>query len=194
VAACGKHFPGHGDTSVDSHEALPVVDHDPRRLEAVEFVPFREAIAAGVATIMTAHVMVPALDAHQIASFSPAVVTDRLKGQLAFPGVVVSDDLGMKAVSATTPLPEATVAALRAGCDVVLLCNSTADEQVQALEAVIRAGERGDLGPSRLDDALRRQRLVKERFAAPPAGPAPSIDRIGAEDHQAIAREMAAWL
>ena len=100
VTACGKHFPGHGDTSVDSHEALPIVEHDRRRLEAVEFVPFRAAIAADVAAIMTAHVLVPAIDRDAVASFSSRVVTDVLKNSLGFRGVVVSDDLGMKAVSA----------------------------------------------------------------------------------------------
>ena len=193
VAACGKHFPGHGDTDVDSHEALPVVDHDVRRLEAVEFVPFRQAIAADVASIMTAHVTARALDRDRVASFSPVVVTTWLKQTLGFGGVVISDDLGMKAVSATTPLPEATVAALAAGCDTVLLCNSTAEEQWQAIEAIIRAAEQHVLPLSRLDDAFARQRRVKERFAAGRLAAVPAIDRVGHADHQAISREMAAW-
>ena len=194
IAACGKHFPGHGDTSVDSHEALPVVEHDLRRLEAVELVPFRRAVAAGVALIMTAHVLVPALDERRIASFSPAVVDRLLKRSLGFAGVVVSDDLGMKAVSATTPLPDAAVAAIQAGCDVVLLCNSTIDEQVGALEALIRAAESGVIPQSRIDDALRRQQAVKVRLGAtPPLAPAP-LDLVGCTTHQIVAGEMAAWL
>jgi beta-N-acetylhexosaminidase len=192
ITACGKHFPGHGDTSVDSHFELPVVEHDRRRLDAVEFVPFREAVAAGVGLIMTAHVMMPAVDRDAIASFSRRVVSDMLKGSLGFEGVVVSDDLGMKAVSATTPLPEATVAAIAAGCDTVLLCNSTADEQHAALEAVIRAAERGELTPQRIDDAWARQRAVKERLLAQSAAP-PPLACIGCEEHQMVAREMAAW-
>jgi beta-N-acetylhexosaminidase len=193
VAACGKHFPGHGDTEVDSHEALPVVEHDVRRLEAVEFVPFRHAIAADVATIMTAHVHARALDRDRVASFSPVVVTTWLKETLGFGGVVVSDDLGMKAVSATTPLPQATVAALSAGCDVVLLCNSTVDEQWQAIEAIIRAAEQNELPQRRIDDAFARQRRIKERFAAAGRVTVPAIDRVGHAEHQAISREMAAW-
>jgi beta-N-acetylhexosaminidase len=192
IAACGKHFPGHGDTSVDSHEALPVVEHNLRRLEAVEFVPFRAAIAADVATIMTAHVLVPEIDRDRLASFSPRVVTDVLKTSLDYHGVVVSDDLGMKAVSANTSLPEATVAAVQAGCDVVLLCNSTQDEQCGAIEALIRAVETGEVSQKRIDDAWQRQRAVKERFAAM-AGVAPAIDRIGCEEHRAVAAEMALW-
>ena len=193
VAACGKHFPGHGDTSRDSHEELPIVEHDPRRLEAVELLPFRAAIDERVATLMTAHVLVPALDADRPASLSPRVVTALLKDTMRFDGVVLSDDLGMKAISATTPLGEATVQAIAAGCDAVLLCNSTIDEQVAALEAVIRAAESGRLPSSRLDDALARQRRVKERFLAVAPKKKVSLDIVGCAEHQAVAEEMAAF-
>jgi beta-N-acetylhexosaminidase len=193
IAACGKHFPGHGDTSVDSHEALPVVDHDLRRLEAVEFLPFRGAIAADVAGIMTCHVKALALDRDRIATLSPAIVTGRLKQDLGFTGVVFTDDLGMKAVSASTSLADATLAAILAGCDVALLCNSTVEEQWQAIEALIRAAERGDLPQSRIDDAFARQYRTKARFAAIPGAP-PAIKCIGSDEHLAIAREMARWV
>jgi beta-N-acetylhexosaminidase len=195
IAACGKHFPGHGDTSRDSHVELPVVEHDRRRLDAVELVPFRRAVAAGVATIMTAHVHVPALDERHIASFSHAIVSGLLKGSLGYEGLVISDDLGMRAVSDNTSLPDAAVAAIAAGCDMVLLCNSTTDEQVTAIEAIIRAAESGALPPARIDDAFGRQQRVKGRFLGQDAAkPVPSIEAVGAAAHQAIAREMAAWL
>jgi beta-N-acetylhexosaminidase len=194
VAACGKHFPGHGDTSVDSHDVLPVVEHERRRLDTVEFVPFRRAVEERVATIMTAHVLAPALDDARIATLSPTVVTGLLKGALGFDGVVISDDLGMKAVSATTPLADAAVGAVAAGCDVVLLCNSPTADQVTALEALIHAAEDGTLPPTRTDDAFSRQRRVKERFAdsfrQPPAG---ALALVGCAAHQDVAREMAAW-
>ncbi|MCC7043643.1 MAG: beta-N-acetylhexosaminidase [Acidobacteria bacterium] len=193
VAACGKHFPGHGDTSVDSHEALPVVEHDRRRMDAVEFVPFVKAIEAGVATIMTAHVFAPALDDRQIASFSPAIVSGLLKEMLGFRGVVISDDLGMKAVSATSPAGEAAVAAVQAGCDAVLLCNHTIDEQVSALEALIRAAEAGDIPPARIDDAMRRQHDVKVRMLAADRLRPVGLDVVGCTEHQMVAAEMAAW-
>ena len=193
VAGCGKHFPGHGDTSRDSHHELPVVEHDRRRLDAVELVPFVRAVSERVATMMTAHVVVPALDAERPASMSTAVVTDLLKGTLRFDGVVFCDDLGMKAISATRSLPDASVEAIAAGNDVVLLCNSTADEQVAAIEALIRAAESGQLSQTRLDDALARQRRVKERFfGAPDRKPVP-LAAVGCAEHQAIAQEMAAW-
>ena len=194
VAACGKHFPGHGDTSVDSHEVLPVVEHERRRLDAVEFVPFRRAVAERLATIMTAHVLVPALDDARIASLSPAVIGTVLKGTLGFDGVVISDDLGMKAVSATLPLADAAVGAIAAGCDTVLLCNSKPHEQVEAIEALIRAAETGVLPATRLDDAFARQRRVKERFADSFRRPeARALDLVGCAQHQDVAREMATW-
>jgi len=196
VAACGKHFPGHGDTHLDSHEALPIVEHDRKRLDAIEFVPFRRAIAEGVATIMTAHVLVPAIDEHHIASFSTRVVTGLLKEHLGFPGVVISDDLDMKAVSSTTESAEATVRAIQAGCDVVLLCNSTPEAQWQAMETLIRAVERREISWSRIDDAMLRQKRVKERFAssmAAGATAASGLDQVGRAEHLAIAREMSAW-
>src|SRR5213592_622949 len=99
LAACGKHFPGHGDTSTDSHFELPLVDHPPDRLRRVEFVPFRAAIAAGVATMMTAHVFVPALDEKRPASLSKRIVGDLLRDELSYEGVILSDDLEMKAIA-----------------------------------------------------------------------------------------------
>ena len=194
VAACGKHFPGHGDTSVDSHEALPIVEYDRRRLDAVEVVPFKQAIAAKVAMMMTAHVLAPAIDERNPASFSRTIVDGWLKNTLGFDGVVVSDDLGMKAVSTTTPLSEASVRAIEAGCDTLLLCNSTLDEQVGAIEALIRAAESGVLAPTRLDDAFRRQHDVKARMAEMTPGTDPGLDVIGCLAHQAVAEEMARWL
>jgi beta-N-acetylhexosaminidase len=193
VAACGKHFPGHGDTSVDSHQALPVVEHERARLDAVEVVPFRAAIDAGVATIMTAHVLAPAIDAERPASLSPAVVTRWLKQELGFAGVAISDDLGMKAVAASWPLPEAAVAAVAAGSDAVLFCNHTIDEQVAALEALIRAVEDGRIPQSRIDDAFARQLRVKGQIRPAPDRAAAGLEVVGCAEHQAVAEAMAAW-
>ena len=101
VAACGKHFPGHGDTATDSHVELPIVEHPPDRLRAVEFVPFKAAIEAGVAFIMTAHVLVTSIDDERPATLSSRIVNDILRDELGFTGVIVSDDLEMKAISNT---------------------------------------------------------------------------------------------
>src|SRR5947208_4692883 len=105
VAACGKHFPGHGDTSADSHHELPLVEHPPERLREVEWAPFKAAADAGVAAIMTAHVFVPALDDARPATLSRRIVTDVLRGELRFDGVIFSDDLEMKAIAATREVP-----------------------------------------------------------------------------------------
>lgn len=197
IAACGKHFPGHGDTSTDSHHELPIVEHPPDRLDRVELVPFRAAIEADVASIMTAHVLIPALDEERPATLSPHVVDAILKKKLGFRGVVFTDDLDMKAISARYGTAEAVVAAIAAGCDAVLMCGTDPDVKAGALEAVIHAVEDGALPFTRVEDALTRHRRVKERFLAPPrALPLTGTalrTLLGRDEHQAIAAEMARY-
>ncbi|MEX2270879.1 MAG: beta-N-acetylhexosaminidase [Vicinamibacterales bacterium] len=194
IAACGKHFPGHGDTAADSHHELPVLEHGPDRFDAVEFEPFRAAIEENVACIMTAHVLVPAYDAEHPATLSPRIVDGILKKTLGYQGIVISDDLAMKAVSATWPPAESMIAALAAGCDAVLLCDPKPDEQSQAIEAVIHAVESHRLPLSRVEDAISRQHRVKARFLTGRQGPASSLaDVLGCSEHQAVAEEMAAF-
>src|SRR5918994_1083359 len=164
IAACGKHFPGHGDTSTDSHFELPLIEHPPDRLDAVELVPFRAAIEARVASILTAHILIPALDDTRPATLSPRVVTALLKQQLGYEGLVLSDDLEMKAISARYGIAEATVGAIAAGCDAVLMCGERQEPQALALEAVIHAVEEGTLPLRRVEDALARHGRVKDRF------------------------------
>jgi len=199
IAACGKHFPGHGDTSTDSHVELPLVEHPPARLREVEFAPFRAAIEAGVATIMTAHVLVPALDEQRPASLSRAIVHDLLREELNYDGVILSDDLEMKAIAATYEVPSAAVQAIQAGCDGVLICSGHHDTQAAALEAIIHAVEEERLPLTRVNDALIRQRRAKERFLASPVASRPLAGRalramLGRDEHRAIADEMARFL
>jgi beta-N-acetylhexosaminidase len=195
VAACGKHFPGHGDTSTDSHHELPLVEHPPDRLDAIELQPFRAAVAADVAAIMTAHILIPALDEERPATMSPRIVDEMLKRGLGFGGLVVSDDLDMRAVSAKYGVPDAAVGAIAAGCDAVLLCGPSQETQVAALEALIRAVESGTLPIKRVENALERHRRVKERFLAPAPPRALSgaalRSVLGRDEHQAVASEMA---
>jgi beta-N-acetylhexosaminidase len=196
IAACGKHFPGHGDTSTDSHLELPLVEHPPDRLRAVELVPFRAAIDASVAAIMTAHVLIPSLDEQQPATLSRRVVQGLLREELGYDGLILSDDLEMKAVAATWPVPDAAVHAIAAGCDGVLICSGSHDVQAAALEALIHALELNTLALARVEDALARQLRAKERFLAAGASPRPRAGRalrqiLGADAHQAIAGEMA---
>jgi beta-N-acetylhexosaminidase len=195
IAACGKHFPGHGDTSTDSHHDLPLIEHPPDRLDAVELVPFKAAIDAGVACMMTAHILIPALDEERPATLSPAVVDGLLKTRLGYGGLVLSDDLDMKAISAKYGVPDATVAAIAAGCDVVLMCGAQPEAQAAALEALIRALESGTLPLKRVEDALARHRRTKERFLAPslprPLTGSALRATLGRDEHQAVAAEMA---
>jgi beta-N-acetylhexosaminidase len=200
IAACGKHFPGHGDTSTDSHHELPLVEHPPDRLRRVEFVPFKAAIEAGVATIMTAHVLVPSLDERRPASLSRRIVFELLRNELHYEGVIISDDLEMKAIAAGYAVPEAAVMAIEAGCDAVLICSGDHATQAAALEALVHAVEQERLPFGRVEDALKRQRRAKERFLASPVAAAKPAagkalrDTLGRDEHLAIAEEMARFL
>jgi beta-N-acetylhexosaminidase len=199
LAACGKHFPGHGDTSTDSHFELPLVEHLPDRLRAIEFEPFRAAVAEQVAFIMTAHVLVPALDEQRPATLSPNVVQRFLRDELKFDGVILSDDLEMKAVSAHYDVPDAAVQAIQAGCDAVLVCQGNVDLQGRTLEALVKAVESGVIPAKRFDDAFMRLKRTKQRFlTANRPGPRARIRALrgvlGREEHQLVAAEMAAYL
>lgn len=199
LAACGKHFPGHGDTSADSHFELPLVEHPPDRLRAIEFEPFRAAIAEKVAFIMTAHVLVPSVDDTRPATLSPEIVQKLLRDELRFDGVILSDDLEMKAVSAKYAVPEAAVDAIRAGCDGLLICSGDIDLQGRTLEALVRAVESGQIPATRHDDAFARLKRAKQRFLlGDRPGPHARIKQLrvilGREEHQLVAAEMAAYL
>jgi beta-N-acetylhexosaminidase len=199
LAACGKHFPGHGDTSTDSHLELPLVEHAPDRLRAIEFEPFRAAIAEQVAFIMTAHVLVPSLDDRKPATLSPRVVQNILRDELQFDGVILSDDLEMKAVSTHYAVPDAAVEAIAAGCDAVLVCQGDVDVQARTLEALVKAVESGVIPAKRYDDASLRLKRTKQRFLTKERpGPSARIRALrgvlGREEHQLVAAEMAAYL
>jgi beta-N-acetylhexosaminidase len=212
VAACGKHFPGHGDTSVDSHLDLPIVEHPPDRIRRVECVPFREATAAGVAFIMTAHVLVPAFDEEKPATLSPRIVNDLLRTELGFEGVILSDDLDMQAIARSYTPADAAVQAIAAGCDGVMVCRSGVadrsrdiDVQAQVLEALVHAVEDGRIAYTRFEDAVTRHRRAKERFLAAPAVHGVGLHRgsqrraafaevVGCDAHRRIAEEMARYL
>lgn len=156
VAACVKHFPGHGDTAVDSHLGLPTVDASLDVLRQRELVPFVAAVSAGTVAVMTSHVVLPALDGALPATLSPAVVSV-LRGELGFAGLLVSDALDMKGASAGRGEPAAAVLALAAGCD--LLCLG-ADKEVELLDAVldaiVEAVRAGELSHARLEQAAER--------------------------------------
>ena len=198
VAACGKHFPGHGDTSVDSHRELPIIEHPPDRLRATEFEPFRAAVAANVTFIMTAHVLVTSVDDARPATLSAAVLR-LLRDDLAFAGAIVSDDLEMQALGGYGSVPEVAIDAIRAGCDALLVCSGDVNVQAATLEALVRAFESGSIPTSRWDDAFTRLRRAKERFLTGNTMVTPERRRelaklLGRDEHQAVASEMAAFL
>ena len=195
VAACGKHFPGHGDTSLDSHLCLPVVELEEARLREVELAPFRAAIAAGVTALMTAHVSYPALDDEYPATLSSRIVSTLLRDELCFDGLIMSDDMEMGAIVENYDPIEASVRAVAAGCDGLLLCGVDHGLQVSIIEGIIHAVEEGRLSEQRVEDALKRQRRVKEKFLRkdrlwrPPETNEIS-EVIGCAAHQEIADEM----
>jgi beta-N-acetylhexosaminidase len=192
VAACAKHFPGHGDTAVDSHLDLPAVDHSRSRLEDVELRPFRAAIEAGVATIMTAHVLVREMDDRLPATLSPRLIDGLLRKEMKYGGVVVADDLEMQAVGKRWKPGEAAVLAAQAGCDILPVCK-VAEAQVEAIEGLIRAVESETIPWTAMDAAAARIRRLKERFLLPYRDPDPKEARraAGLEPSRALAQEIA---
>lgn len=167
VAACAKHFPGHGDTATDSHHALPRLPHSLERLNAVELPPFQAAVDAGVASVMTAHVIFEAVDPAYPATMSRAALGDIVRGQMNFDGVIFSDDLEMKAVADHYALEEQLLRGHEAGVDLFLICHTEA-VQWKAIEILAGAIGRGTISPKRLQDSLRRIDVLTGRYCGGP--------------------------
>jgi len=190
VAACAKHFPGHGDTEQDSHATLPRLVHGLERLERIEFVPFERVVAAGVASIMTAHVVIEALDAEYPATLSDVVMAQLLRKRLGFDGVVFSDDLEMAAIAGRFEPGPAAVRALKAGVDNLLVCHS-ASVAHGMIDAVGSAVRDGTLPALRVREALRRLEALCQRFAAPPRMSS-DLSVLDCEEHRRLAERVRA--
>jgi len=181
-----KHFPGHGDTAVDSHVGLPVVDKSPEELEETELIPFRAAIqSAGtdgqVPAVMVAHILLTQLDPKRPASLSPAVVTGLLRDELGFAGAVLTDDLTMGAVTQSYGLGEAAVLAVEAGCDILLVCHG--QDSVPAVRtALLEAVASGRITAERLDESVYRILRLKTEYALTnePVSP-PDLEALNAQ-------------
>lgn len=181
-----KHFPGHGDTAVDSHVGLPVVDKSPEELEETELIPFRAAIqSAGtdgqVPAVMVAHILLTQLDPERPASLSPAVVTGLLRDELGFAGAVLTDDLTMGAVTQSYGLGEAAVLAVEAGCDILLVCHG--QDSVPAVRtALLEAVASGRITAERLDESVYRILRLKTEYALTnePVSP-PDLEALNAQ-------------
>ncbi|MEK6545021.1 MAG: beta-N-acetylhexosaminidase [Nitrospinota bacterium] len=161
IIAVGKHFPGHGDTSSDSHLELPVVNHNIKRLENIELKPFIHAFKNGLRAVMTAHVLYPALDADYPATLSERIIKNILRKKYGFDGVVITDDLEMKAISNRYTGEDAGILSIRAGGDILLICH-THDKQLRIFDSLLKAVENGDIKEERIEESFRRIMKLKE--------------------------------
>ncbi|MCK5689316.1 beta-N-acetylhexosaminidase [Myxococcota bacterium] len=190
VGACGKHFPGHGDTHLDSHLALPHIEHEIPRLREIEWHPFREAIKAGLSAIMTAHVVVEAID-DVPATLSPKAM-NYLRGELEFGGVIISDDLEMKALYDHFSVEEMARKALAADVDIFLACHK-AEVIFDLYRAMIVGVEEKSIDAQRLVEASERSVEWRSRFYKPatePAGQKEALASLGNWEHQAVKEEL----
>ncbi len=160
VISCVKHFPGHGDTSLDSHLHMPVVSHAKDRLEKVEFKPFREAIKNGVKAVMTSHIHFPSIEPESLpATLSRRVITGLLREEMGFKGLIFTDGMAMKAVTENFSLEEAAVLSIKAGCDVIL---ARGDYEEETFSALYKAVEKGEIPLNQVEDSARRVLEAKE--------------------------------
>ncbi len=162
VLGCGKHFPGHGDTSTDSHLTLPYVDHDRERLETIEILPFRRLIEAGLRVLMSAHVVYRALDPTRPATFSHAVLHDLLRRELGYEGVVTTDDMGMAGATSQGDLKESCVEAFAAGCDLLMICTQY-EGQEEAIAHLEEAFRKSDALQQRAEESYSRLVGLRDR-------------------------------
>ena len=189
IVSCGKHFPGHGATTQDSHKVLPRLDVSMDVLRNRELVPFAESIAAGIPMIMTAHVVYPAIDPDNPATLSEAAISRLLRGELKFNGVVITDDLEMKALGRYSPAEKATLG-IRAGNDILLEANpesGLALEYAHSMaEALAKEEDRGfDFGPSRARLAKLKKLVLNTREHRSAAAHV-----IGCQEHRELASRL----
>ncbi|WP_089098847.1 glycoside hydrolase family 3 protein [Streptomyces hyaluromycini] len=182
VAACTKHFPGHGDTAVDSHLAVPRIDVTAEVLHSRELVPFRAAIAAGTRAVMSAHILVPALDPSRPGTLSHRVLTELLRGELGYDGLIVTDGMEMQAIAGTYGIEHGCVLALAAGADAICVGGGLSDDETvrRLRDALVAAVRSGELPEERLADAAQRVRALAAWTATTEvAEPDPTLTDIG---------------
>ncbi|MFF4097086.1 glycoside hydrolase family 3 protein [Streptomyces sp. NPDC001834] len=162
VAACTKHFPGHGDTAIDSHHAMPRIDVDLETLHARELVPFRAAIEAGSKCVMSAHILLPALDPDRPATVSRRILTGLLREELGYDGLIVTDAVEMRAIAGTYGIERGSVLAIAAGADALCVGGGLEDDRTVLLlrDALVTAVRSGELPEERLADAAARVRAL----------------------------------
>lgn len=197
VLTAVKHFPGHGDTAVDSHVDLPTIARDRKRLEEADLVPFRRAIAQGADAVMSAHVTFPAFEPSGLpATLSRRVLTGLLRKELGFDGVIMTDDMEMGAIAKRFGSAKAAVRAIRAGADVVLVCH-TLSVQKESIEAVTQAVRSGEISEERIDRSVRRilklkaKQLGSQSVSGDSLAEGPISERVGRKDFAEVARTVA---
>ena len=191
AVSTAKHFPGHGDTDVDSHVGLPVVGASWSRLDTLELVPFRAAIDAGAGMVMTAHIALPAVegDSTTPATLAPKIITGVLRDSLHFGGVAITDAMTMEGVGKGYSVEESSVLAVKAGAEIILKPSDPA----KAIDAVVAAVERGEIQRSRIDSAARRVLELKARTGVA-FRPVVDLDAlrevVGSPEHRAVAADI----
>lgn len=188
--ACCKHFPGHGDTSLDSHYQLPVVEHGIERLKEIELLPFKHAAENDVAAIMTAHVLYKGLDEKYPATLSKKIIHNLLRKEIGFNGLVITDDLEMKAISDNYSVGEAAIGALSAGADIILVCKEHR-KQKDAFEAILKSVKDNIISEKRIDESIERITAVKKRYLKDRITDEKKIkDIVGIKEYRNIAGEI----
>ncbi|MEW6614619.1 MAG: beta-N-acetylhexosaminidase [Thermodesulfobacteriota bacterium] len=187
VIATGKHFPGHGDTDLDSHKQLPVVRHDVKRLEETELKPFMESIGRGLEAIMTAHVLYPAWDISMPATLSERILKGLLRKKLGFRGLIISDDMEMGAIAENYSIGEATVNAIKAGVDIILIGNNL-EKQKKAVHSTLEAIDEGKLSEAGIEESIKRIIKVKNKYLLPyhPANYDDVKAMVGCREHKEV--------
>lgn len=163
VISVVKHFPGHGDTVMDSHKGLPVVQYDLEHLRGFELLPFKEAINRGADAVMTAHILLPKIDSQYPASFSQKFISEILRQELGFKGVVITDDLTMGAIMENYDIGEAAVRAIQGGSDLVLICHDPVKME-RVLQALLEGAINGEIPQERIDESVYRILSLKEKY------------------------------
>lgn len=189
IIPCFKHFPGHGDTFADSHEQLPTVAHDIETLRRREIDVFARLLRTAAPMVMTAHLLIPAIDTHHPITLSEQGISQLLRRTLRYGGVVISDDLEMAAIADHHTPEEIATRGLRAGLDILLFCHS-ADRQQVAFETLVRLGEANPADRERIAMAAGRIRFLKQSYLRPWARPERPADHVGTPEHRAVVDKL----
>lgn len=193
IIPCAKHFPGHGNTLLDSHHDLPVEDVDIERLKSVELVPFKKVFRARLDMVMTAHIKFPKIDPEWPVTLSEKFLKDLLRGDLRYRSLIITDDLDMKALAANYPVEKIPVLALNAGCDILLYCNNF-DHPQMALDSLAKAAKDHKINGKQIDESYGRiVTLKKDVLTKPdPADFKNARALIGAADHDRLSKAIRA--